>query len=85
MSASSSRDNRVTTRPARGRSVSPDGGLVKRGEGQVIIRPVAKGGYDFTGPVRVIGPNQAVTMDFNPERINLETDAVGIITRVFCG
>ena len=39
----------------------------------------------FTGPVRVIGPNQAVTMDFNPERINLETDAVGIITRVFCG
>jgi hypothetical protein len=39
----------------------------------------------FTGPVRVIGPNQAVTMDFNPERINLETDSVGIITRVFCG
>lgn len=31
---------------------TPDGGLVKKGEGQVIIRPVTKGGYDFTGPVR---------------------------------
>ena len=35
--------------------------------------------------VRVIGPNDAVTMDFRPDRLNLETNARGRIVRVRCG
>ncbi len=35
--------------------------------------------------VRVLPPNSIATMDFNPARLNIETDASGIITRVSCG
>lgn len=35
--------------------------------------------------VRVIRPGQAVTMDYRDDRLNLELDAAGKITRVFCG
>jgi hypothetical protein len=35
--------------------------------------------------VRVIGPDQAVTMDFRPDRLNLETDADGKVLKVRCG
>ncbi|TCV98213.1 I78 family peptidase inhibitor [Biostraticola tofi] len=38
----------------------------------------------FAGPVRLIKPGQAVTMDHNPERINFIADEKGIITRVSC-
>lgn len=34
---------------------------------------------------RVLRPNQAVTMEFNAQRLNLELDAVGVIRRVRCG
>ncbi|RZJ05487.1 MAG: hypothetical protein EOO54_24875 [Haliea sp.] len=34
---------------------------------------------------RVLRPNQAVTMEFNGERLNLTVDAAGKITRVTCG
>ncbi|SFG87709.1 Peptidase inhibitor I78 family protein [Palleronia marisminoris] len=42
---------------------------------------------DATGPAgrRVIGPDMAVTMDFVPGRLNLETDADGRLTRAYCG
>jgi hypothetical protein len=35
--------------------------------------------------VRVLPPNSIATMDYNPARLNIETDASGIITRVSCG
>lgn len=35
--------------------------------------------------VRVIGPNQAVTMDFRPDRLNLDTDAAGKVVKASCG
>lgn len=35
--------------------------------------------------VRVIGPGQAVTMDYRTDRLNLETDAAGVVTAVRCG
>lgn len=35
--------------------------------------------------VRVLPPNSIATMDYNPARLNIETDANGIITRVSCG
>lgn len=37
------------------------------------------------GRVRFIGPNDAVTMDFRPDRLNVETDAQGRIVRIRCG
>jgi hypothetical protein len=35
--------------------------------------------------VRVIRPGQAVTMDFNPFRLNIELDASDRVLRVRCG
>lgn len=35
--------------------------------------------------VRILPPNGMATMDYNPARLNIETDAQGIITRVSCG
>jgi hypothetical protein len=36
-------------------------------------------------PVRVIGPDDVVTMDFNPRRLNFKHDAAGVIRSVTCG
>lgn len=35
--------------------------------------------------VRVLKPNQIVTMEFNAERLNLSVDDAGRVTRVSCG
>lgn len=35
--------------------------------------------------VRVIRPGQPVTMDYSPERLNIELDAAGRIQRLSCG
>ena len=42
-------------------------------------------GRSFVGQVRVLGPNDAATMDFQTTRINFATDARGTISRVSCG
>lgn len=34
--------------------------------------------------IRVIGPDTVVTEDFRPDRINIRTDANGVITAVEC-
>lgn len=34
---------------------------------------------------RIIYPGMAVTMDYNPERVNIEVTDSGVITRVSCG
>lgn len=34
---------------------------------------------------RVLRPNQAVTMEFNAQRLNLDINAAGVVTRVRCG
>jgi hypothetical protein len=34
--------------------------------------------------VRVIAPGQAVTQDFRPDRLNVETDTAGNVVRVHC-
>lgn len=39
----------------------------------------------FNKPVRVIYPDTAVTMDYNPDRLNFEIDRTGRIARVICG
>lgn len=39
----------------------------------------------FAGPVRIIRPGMAVTLDYSAERLNIGIDASGRITRVVCG
>ena len=34
---------------------------------------------------RVIPPNSAVTQDYRPDRLNIDLDGSGKITRVWCG
>lgn len=34
---------------------------------------------------RIIPPNSAVTQDFRPDRVNVDLDEKGIVTRVWCG
>lgn len=36
------------------------------------------------GNVRVVAPGQAVTMDFNPERLTIDTDEAGNLVRAQC-
>ncbi len=38
----------------------------------------------FGGPVRIVGPGDAVTMDYNAERLNIEIGADGRIARIGC-
>jgi hypothetical protein len=38
-----------------------------------------------SGLIRPIGPGQAVTRDFRPDRINVHLDAGNVITKVDCG
>lgn len=39
----------------------------------------------FAGPVRIIQPGMAVTMDYREDRLNIEIDGAGKISRVSCG
>ena len=39
----------------------------------------------FSGPVRIIGPGDMVTMDHNPARLNIDIDASGRIAKFHCG
>lgn len=39
----------------------------------------------FGQTVRVIRPGMGVTMDFSPQRLNIEVDADEVITRISCG
>ena len=39
----------------------------------------------FAGPVRIIEPNMAVTMDYSAARLNIWLNGAGRIDRVTCG
>lgn len=72
---------------------SPVGGAIAPGCDQARLdpawflgkRPVDTPIARFAFPVRIIAPGTAVTMDFSPQRLNLETDGAGAITRFYCG
>ena len=68
---------------------APDEGLAECGAAalQYLVGAPARDldAMRFRGPVRVILPDMAVTMDFKAERVNFDVDAAGRITRVFCG
>lgn len=39
----------------------------------------------FAGPVRIIQPGMAVTMDYSEARLNITIDKAGMISGVTCG
>lgn len=39
----------------------------------------------FAGPMRILRPGMAVTMDYSPDRLNIEIDDAERIIRVQCG
>lgn len=39
----------------------------------------------FAQPVRILHPGDAMTMDFNPARLNILIDAKGRIEKIHCG
>lgn len=39
----------------------------------------------FSQVLRVIGPGMAVTMDYSPDRLNIDVGEDGLITRLWCG
>jgi hypothetical protein len=52
----------------------------------VGTRAAAAEGMTAPGPIRVFRTGQPITMDFRPERLNVELDARGrTIIRIFCG
>ncbi|MCA0993948.1 I78 family peptidase inhibitor [Alloyangia pacifica] len=50
-----------------------------------IGQPVEELGLTAGDKLRILGPGQPMTMDFRPDRLNIETDSTGQIMRVFCG
>lgn len=51
-----------------------------------VGKPVDEAAVKETGrPYRILTPDSMMTMDHNPERINLVHDADGKVTRVWCG
>lgn len=51
----------------------------------LIGKTYAEGLVEYEGRIRVIPPGTAVTMDFLPGRLNIATDADGIVRRITCG
>ncbi|WP_323040809.1 I78 family peptidase inhibitor [Gemmobacter sp.] len=52
----------------------------------LVGRPLAS--FDTSkvaGPVRILAPGSAMTMDHNPGRLNIHHDRQRIITQVTCG
>jgi hypothetical protein len=44
--------------------------------------------FDFSAPsrpVRIVGPDMAMTMDYRTDRLNVDIDGTGRITRIWCG
>jgi len=41
-------------------------------------------GENITAPMRILPPGSAMTMDYRPDRVNVELDAGGDILRIWC-
>jgi hypothetical protein len=51
----------------------------------LVGTPIAEASLPPGSDVRIIGPGDAVTFDYVETRVNLRTDARGIVTSVSCG
>ncbi len=65
----------------------PAGGICAAADLQYLIGmpESALSEMNLPSPLRVIHPNQPVTMDLSPSRLNIEIDANGMIKEVRCG
>ena len=68
----------------------PDSGFNASGCGadnyqSFVGTPLAAASWPSDLNVRVIGPGEAVTLEFDPTRMNMEVDEAGIIQRIYCG
>jgi hypothetical protein len=65
--------------------------LALGGAGLAAIRPAQADSDEgpcpelLDRPFRVIGPNSAVTMDYNPDRVNIYHDDENVITKITFG
>ncbi|MEF3047906.1 I78 family peptidase inhibitor [Pseudotabrizicola sp. L79] len=66
--------------------VPPERGACGAGELQGLVGQSGDVLARMTLPegTRIIGPVTAVTMDYRPDRLNIDLDAAGRITRVHC-
>ncbi|WP_135502226.1 I78 family peptidase inhibitor [Roseovarius aestuariivivens] len=56
------------------------------GLGTLVGAPVSEFDADaWDGPVRILPPDSAMTMDHRPDRLNIDKDGTGTVTRVWCG
>ncbi|SES05004.1 Peptidase inhibitor I78 family protein [Tranquillimonas rosea] len=51
----------------------------------LVGRPLAAVTLPQSLDTRVIRPNEMVTQDYRPDRLNLELDGEGTIIRAYCG
>jgi hypothetical protein len=53
---------------------------------QDLTGQLVDGSRDRFGPdTRIIPPNSAITQDYRPDRLNVDLDEDGLITRIWCG
>jgi Peptidase inhibitor I78 family len=65
-----------------------DNGLTACGADQVqdlIGQPVDESRDRLAPEARIIPPNSPITQDYRPDRLNVDLDKDGIITRIWCG
>ena len=80
-------DTTATPAPTEETTVQCDAGKAQFAVGQNYTDELTAKAQAATGAkiVRRLVPGQAVTMEFNGERLNIETDAGGVIVSVRCG
>ncbi|WP_157973593.1 I78 family peptidase inhibitor [Tropicimonas sp. IMCC34043] len=49
------------------------------------LTPAAVAAAGFSEPYRIVGPNDIVSQEYNPLRVNFYTDERGQINRIICG
>jgi len=63
-------------------------GLTACGADQVqdmVGQPVDESRDRLAPEARIIPPNSPITQDYRPDRLNVDLDEGGIITRIWCG
>ena len=69
----------ITPEPPAGTCAAPELQYLV-GQSETVLQTMK-----FAGPVRIIQPGMAVTMDYREDRLNIEIDEAGKISRVTCG
>ncbi|WP_425040592.1 I78 family peptidase inhibitor [Primorskyibacter sp. S187A] len=66
------------TRPAAEQTCAP-------GAHEALLGASVAAAADIADPKRIVRPGSALTMDYRPDRTNIEADESGRITRIWCG